>query len=663
MILEIIGAKIAVDVAASISTWCFNNAAENQRSYQRGLVDYTRRELQQERDRQYQVQREARQKAWEARQAAHQAHFEMLNGVSDSINDMADAARQVLKQFRAISNQNRGFLKSLALTPEQRAAIHECNDQISRGCQRWHAFIGPYLRHFRNELHECRESLRKHEFITPPLPSPVLPESFPFSGELMEFEAEELGNYPIVNLGHGQSGRFITASRTSPRPNGALVGIIDRYCREQGLWIISAARGELAMDLGSGSAFRQPRNVALAEWRGDARIAWWQHHSGEKVMLRFEEGTLSQRMRRAPWGTQIRAFVQSSDFFVRWIRVGERIARAQKHAGWTIRCSASNDFWDAYAAASAFSNKMLIREAGMQGDPAGATLVLRLATGHEYPIRRDASADSIVVGEQSGQRLGLIQEAGRNLYVFLLQGNLTSGSTSESDVATRLFSAIQESFVEQRDLSLLAEADALELRKYRAVLQAEFEASKRRESAGVEFTEWSVVDSPKTGKFVVHFQGDDVLPDGLAVRVLGEEEILGWSQACGSPGLSEVVILRERAGRFGTKNSLAPASWRQPQWTVSFSISSTVLRTSCQPPPRKYARLKSSMLFQYFGVNCWGILRRAKNRLNRIQRRVIWMNISSAQCHCLREMIHWFSSKVRREPARLTSLPMPSTGF
>lgn len=550
MILEIIGAKIAVDVAASIATWCFNNAAENERSHQRRLVEYTRGELRAERDRQYQLQREARQAAWEARQAAHQAHFEMLNGVSDRINEMADSARQVLKQFHAISDQNRGFLKSLALTPEQRAAIHECNDQLARGCQRLYAFIGPYLRHFRSELHECREALRKHEFITPQLPSPVLPESFPFSGELMEFDAEELGNYPFVDLGHGQRGRFITASRRSPRPDGALVGIIDRYDRDQECWILSAARGELAMDISSGSAFRQQRKVTLAEWRGDARIAWWQHHLGEKVMLRFEEGTLSQRMRRAPWGTQVGAFIQSSDFFVRWVRVGERIARAQKHGGWAVPCLASNGFWNAYAAASAFSSKMLIREAGMQGDPPGASLVLRLATGHEYPIEKNDHAGRIVLGDQCGQRLGLIQEGGRNLYVFLLQGNLVSGSTSESNVADRLFLVIQESYAEQRDLALLAEADALELRKYRAVLQAEFEASKRRKSARVDFTDWTVVDSPKAGKFVIQFQGDEILPEGLAVRVLGEEEILGWSQICETPGLSEVVILRERRRAF-----------------------------------------------------------------------------------------------------------------
>lgn len=538
-------------VALNIATWCFNRSAEQQRSHQRSLTASTRAELKAERDEQYQIEREACQAAWEAARAAHQAHYEMLREVGDFINEMADEAREVLEQFQSISRQNTNHLKSLPLTPEQRAAIHECNDQLSRGCQRLHAYIGPYLRIFRSELHDCFEALRNPpEYDEPSLPQSALPESFPFAGELMEFEAHELANYPFVDLGHGQRGRFITASLTFPRPVGDLVGIVDRYDRDNKFWILSAARGELAMDVHSGNAFRLPRDVTLAEWRGDARIAWWQHTLGEKVMLRFEEGMLSQRMRRAPWGTQVGAFVQGSDFFVRRIRVGERMARERKYSGWTVPCAASGEFWTAYKAASAFSSKILVREAGMQGDPANASLVLRLSTGHEYPIQMDTRSKRVKVGEQIGVQLGLIQEGEKNLCVFLLQGTLTPGDSSESDVASRLFSTIQDSFAEQRDLALLAEADSLELRKYRAVLQAEFEASKRRKLERVKFTDWAIIDSPKTSRFVVHFRGDNAFTEGLAVRVIGEEEILGWSQPCETAGISEVVILRERRRAF-----------------------------------------------------------------------------------------------------------------
>jgi Cdc6-like AAA superfamily ATPase len=537
-------------VALNIATWCFNKSAENQRIYQRSVIASTRSELRAERNQQYEIQREARQAVREAQRASHQEHYEMLREVGDTIREMSDEAWEVLRQFQDIGAQNRSLLKSLALTPEQRAAIHECNDQLDRGCQRLHAYVGPYIGTYRSELHNCFQALKNRGYVQPSLPQPALPESFPFKGELMEFDPDELGDYPFVDLGHGQRGRFIAPSRTSPRPEGSLVGMIDRYDRDNGFWIISAARADLAMDLDGGAAFRQPRTVTLAERRGDARIAWWQHRLGEQVMLRFEEGSLSQRMRRAPWGTPVQAFIQGSDFLVNRVNVGERISREQKHSGWIIPCSAAGAFWDAYSAATAYPGKMLVRESGMEGDPADASLVLRLVTGHEFPIRLDAQADRIVIGDQCGERIGVIQGKGRNLFVFLLRGRLVSGGDGSPDSAARLASAIQESFAEQHDLGLLAEADALELRKYRTVLQAEFEASKRREMVRIEFTDWTILDSTGSNRFVVQFNGNRRLPDGLAVRVLGEEEILGWSQPCETAGLSELVILRERRRAF-----------------------------------------------------------------------------------------------------------------
>lgn len=548
--LEIIGTAIALDAAAKIATWCFNDAAERQRALQRNIIDSTYDSLRDERSRQRQIERDARQSEWEANQAARQAHHEMLGECWDSIQALRSEEKETLGKFRAIIDQNKSFLQSLALTPEQRAAVHECNDQLQRGMERLRAFIGPYLQQYLDEVHDAQVAQRDHEFITPDLPSPVLPESFPFSGELMEFEADELENYPFVDLGHRQRGRFVTASRKFLRPEGALVGMISRYCRDTRTWIISAARAELALELSSGDAFMRSRPVMLAEWRGDARIAWWQHRLGEKVMLRFEEGNLSQRMRRAPWGTPVEAFVQSSDFFVRWIRVGERVAREHQYSGWTIPCSATQEFWDAYTAATDFSEKLILRQPGMAGDPSDATLVLRLATGHEFPLHLDEAGKTVVVGKQCGQRLGLTQERGKNLFVFLLRGTLVFLDEGEPDAAKRLFLAVQESFEEQRDLGLLAEADALELKKYRAVLQAEFEASKRRKMARLDIADWAVLEKSKAGKFVVRFEGNNALPDGLAVRVQGENDILGWSSATDEPGRSDVVILREKRRAF-----------------------------------------------------------------------------------------------------------------
>ena len=546
--LEIIGTAIALDVAAKIATWCFNDAAERERALQRNILDDTRAELRDERSRQYQVERNARRELAEARRAAHQAHHDMLGDLWDSIQLLRDEAWETLSQFQAISKQNQSFLRDLALTPEQRAAIHECNDQLQRGIQRLRAYIGPYLQTYQNEVKRAQAAQRNHEFITPELPTAVLPESYPISGELLEFESEELQSYPLVDLGHGQKGRFVTATRDFARPGGSVMGLVTHYSRDEGIWIVSAARGKLAFDIVSGAAYTEQRTVTLAEWRGDSRIAWWEHELGEKVMLSFDEGSLPQRLRRAPWGTPINAFVQSSDYFVRRIQVGARIAREHRHTGWTIPCSASSDFWKAYEAASAFSEKILIREAGVKGDPVDADFVLRLGNGREYPISQGDEFDRLVVGDSCGERLGLTQEGGRTFFVFLFQGTLAS--SGEGGQASELLSAIRESFAEQHDLQLLAEGDALELKKYRAVLKAEFEASQRRDVARIDFTDWSICEGAKRGKCVVQFKGDNVLPEGLAVRVQGEEEILGWSQPSETPGASEVVILRERRRAF-----------------------------------------------------------------------------------------------------------------
>ena len=166
-----------------------------------------------------------------------------------------------------------------------------------------------------------------------------------------------------------------------------------------------------------------PRELTLAEWRGDCRVAWWEHTSGERLMVRLDAGGLSQRMRRAPWGTPIRAYIHTTDFFLRYISGGERVAREYRHPNWHLPCEAAGEFWRASTKSRrSFRDKMLLRESGMEGDPEGAAFVLRLATGDEFPIRLSRSARSITVLPQCGARLGLVQEANRNYLVFLLRG-------------------------------------------------------------------------------------------------------------------------------------------------------------------------------------------------------------------------------------------------
>jgi hypothetical protein len=540
----------AITLVADIATWCFNNAAEGQKARQRFIVKDTQRKLKAERENQRAVEREARQQIFEAQQAAHQAHYDMLGEMWETLQEMRDHAKQVLKQFEQIRGQNREFLKSLPLTPEQRAAIYESNDALERGIQRLRAYMGPYLQQFRDEIHDAQMALKSKEYEVPDYPDPSLPAEFPFAGDLLEFGLDELANYPSVDLGLGQRGRFIMPSTKPFIPTAPIVGMIQRYDRDTESWILSASTGELGRDIADGNAYRKSREVVLAESRGDLRVAWWHPPVGESIKLQINIGSLSERARRAPWGTPVQAYVHSADYFLRNIKVGEQIAREHKYESWRLPCEASDDFWSAYNMAAQFSDKMLIRESGMQGDPTGETLVLRLANGFEYPIHPDHTSGKIWIGPQCSSRLGLMQEGNRNFFVFLLRGRLNQNAEADKASVRRLSEAISESFAEQRDLSLLAQADSLELNKYKAVLQAQFESSRRQKTKNLEFNGWDLPQEQPRGRFIVEFGTAGSFTQDSAVRLTGEDGILGWLLPSESPGRTRVAVMFEKRRAF-----------------------------------------------------------------------------------------------------------------
>ena len=267
-------------------------------------------------------------------------------------------------------------------------------------------------------------------------------------------------------------------------------------------------------------------------------------------MIRLDAGVLSQRMWWAPWGTPLHVHIHATDYFLKSIRGGQSVAREHRYANWCIPCDAGADFWKAYDTAAKFSDKMLIRESGMGGDPKNASLILRLATGYEFPVEILPSSPAVRILPQSGTRLGLVQEANRNFLVFLLRGAMAHTGGARPETVAELYAAIEESFQEQRDLLRLAEADSLELKKYRAVLQAEFETARQRKLETVMFSDWRIPEEQR-GQFVVKFQTDGQIPEGSAVRLTGEEDILGW---CAAPEegkkLVSVQILFEKRRAF-----------------------------------------------------------------------------------------------------------------
>ena len=549
--LELIVTGLIAAPALDIATWCFKQGAKAERDRQWAIIRTTKRALAEERSQQRKIQQEARRQIANARHAAHNAHYELLGDCWDTVQAMRRSSKEIQAQFVGIRNQNRRFLHELPLTPEQRAAIQECNDQIERGIQRLAAYQSSYLHSFLDVIKDAQQALRQHSFVTPDLPEPLLPDDYPFAGELLEFDANELGDYPFVDLGHGQRGRFITPSSQVIAPSSGLVGLIRRYDKDHGHWVISAAAGRLAQDLTSGDAYRVARPATLGEWRGENRIALWQDESGEKLSIQLEPGAMFRRARYAPWGTPIELYLQGADFFLRQIRGAQTVAREHRYAPWSIHCSATKEFWPIYKTAAEFSDKLLIRESGMGSDPEGAALILRLATGQEYPIELEASTKVLRIGPQCGARLGLVQESGKNFLVFLLRGSLVKSGTPDSGSLESLRAAIQESFEEQRDLIRLADADNLELQKYRAVLQAEFETSRDRGVEQVAFQDWEPPDGSPSGEFVVRFTTTKRLPTGTAVRLSGEEDILGWCAEVSEADSAVVVkVLHQKRRAF-----------------------------------------------------------------------------------------------------------------
>ena len=551
LILTGLVAVPAVGIAADIGTWCFNAGAQHERDRQWEIVRQTRAAARAERQYQRELEQEARQRAYEEMRAAHNAHYQLLQGVWGELKSIRQDSRSILNQFLAIRNENNRTVTATALTPEQRAAVVECNQHLSRGIARLNAYIGPYLQTYFEQLKEAQWALKSHDFVVPDPPDPVLPDEYPYIGELYEFDASELWRFPSVRLGVGEVGRFIGAKNGVVPGGQKIEGLITRYDRNTKTWILSGAKGALIRDMDSGAALLEKREVILEDWRKEIRIARWRHDSGESVLFRVHGSALDERLRRSPWGTKTQVFVHGVDYTLDRIDAGPTIARENVLGTGTYPCAASREFWSRYEFASEFSNRLLVREAGLAGDPPGIELVLRLSTGEEYPIAFDESRDCVAVGGQCGSRLGLVKEGERQLLIFVFRGALVPCDTASGDNPKEFFSAIERSFNEQKELLELMEIDNLELKKYSTILEAEFGAASRRERQSVEFFDWSTDSQSSPGVSLVRFR----VPKGSeltgALRLSGENELIGWVQDCDTrQGLLTIVVSKKERWRF-----------------------------------------------------------------------------------------------------------------
>lgn len=541
----------AIRIAADIGTWCFNSAAELERDRQWQIVRETRAALRAERELQWEIEQEARQQAFEEMQAAHQAHHLLLQRVWEEISAIRQDSGKVRKQFVEISKENDQTLTATALTPEQRAAVIECNQHLARGIARLSAYIGPYLQSYVEQLREAQQALKSHDFVIPDAPSAVLPDDYPYVGELYEFAPSELMEFPFVRLSGREVGRFIGPNKRTLRGGQRMLGLVSRYDRDSRTWVLSAAKGALLEELDSGTALIEAREVTLENSRHEIRFARWRHESGESLLFRVQSSALDDRVRRAPWGTKTQVFVHGADYTFDKIDAGPTVARENVLGVGTYRCIAPSEFWSRYEFASEFSNRLLVREAGLPGDPTGMKLVVRLSTGEEYPITSDTSRNCVVIDRQCGSRLGLVKEGGRQLLIFVFRGEFLPEDSDCGDDAKEFFDAIEQSFDEQRELLELIDIDNLELKKYSTILEAEFEAASRRQHQSVEFSDWRIDSESVPGRFLVEFR----VPFGTqltgALRLAGSVELVGWVQDCDATnGVLTVVVPREQRRRF-----------------------------------------------------------------------------------------------------------------
>ena len=514
----IIGTEL-VEIAADIRAWCFNEGAERERVRLAKAVPGT------------EGNREVGQK--------------MELGALDA---MAGEAGKALGILESIKSQNMDSLEKGSILPGQRAAILECNDQLDRGISKIKAYLGPYLGVFRDKVQKAQMD----GLANLGMPMPVLPANFPFQGELVEFGAEELRNYPVVNLGHGQKGKFVHPPSFQASPQEAVIGMVQAYDNEEGHWLLSRAKGELASKLLSGEAYRTPAKVFLDEQKPGHRVGWLHHETGERLPVRLAEWALTPRARRAPYGTSLQVYLHKADFGIRHIEGRETMAWDHGQPRYPYPCRAREEFWDAYQSALVLSDKMLIRQAGMAGDPKGATYILRLANSAEFPLGFNLAERTVEVGLQCGSRLGMMGEAGKGFHAYLFYGGFSPVASGGTHPPAELEKAIKESFRWQEGLKVRQELANQELRNLMAVLRAEVRSAPLRKRMSMEFTAWAASAKAGTGSFTVKFQGTGSLPRHFAVCLQGENQPLGWTIGNGKARGVEVDIAWEAKRHFQT---------------------------------------------------------------------------------------------------------------
>ncbi len=484
-------------VAAEFATWCFKNAAKSERHYRSEFVRRERADRQEvarreraerhevtlaERALRREIERETRRQL--AQQAYEQrgAWLDMLSDNLAEVWDMRSRTSDLRGQFQGIVRANELLIKTSPLTFQQQEAIRDCILHLERGIARLQAYSGPYLQTFIAAIKDAKRAALDNTFIEPGMPDAVLPDDFPVVGDNLRLSPEEtqvLLRTGRLALGCGQVGRLERAMAADTLA-GEVDAFVGDYDREASCWKLSFAKGMISSMYQGNDTSRSIEATLLSPTKGGFSAAW---HSpfAETVGIFMPFALADMAMRSAPWGTRLPVFVHQTDYRTRRIIVGQ------------LRPSPPDDSEDALLveAGSASARETIERafsvspstfwltEGPSNAGRSSGGLRVRVATGEEFAVSCDESRGVLVIGDQTGCRLGNVDGAICRSYIdlrFADDGGTarTAGTLSPADFLAR----IRQRLDEQEELRLVFQEESLETRKYQLLLEAELEASK-----------------------------------------------------------------------------------------------------------------------------------------------------------------------------------------
>lgn len=275
---------------------------------------------------------------------------------------------------------------------------------------------------------------------------------------------------------------------------------VEDYDRDSSCWRLSLAKGAVASASASHAAGVIEATL-LSQSKGGFRAAW---HSpfAESVELFMPFALADPAMRAAPWGTRLPVFVHQTDYRLRRVVVGQR------------RPSRPDDLENTVLVEAASADARNIIERGLGVSPStfwliekpvhlgrvSADLRVRVATGEEFAVSCDERRGVLVIGEQTGHRLGMVDGPICRSYVRLHFGDQPETARLPGLLnAAEFVSRIQRRLDEQEELQRVFREEILETRKYQLLLEAELEASKSSSRVVLRYSAYNAAPDREQG--------------------------------------------------------------------------------------------------------------------------------------------------------------------